>query len=38
LDAILDDVGGGSADDAIADFENMLREADNELAELMNYS
>jgi hypothetical protein len=39
LDAMLDDVGGGgSADDAIADFENMLREADNELAELMNYS
>jgi hypothetical protein len=37
LDAMLEDVGGsGSADDAIADFENMLKEADNELAELMN--
>jgi len=34
----LDDnnVEGGSADDAIADFENMLKEADNELAELMS--
>lgn len=30
------DVDGGSADDAIADFENMLKEADNELAELMS--
>lgn len=37
LDAMLDDGDfGGSADDAIADFENMLKEADNELAELMN--
>merc|ERR1712183_960515 len=30
-----DDVVGGTADDAIADFENMLKEADNELAALM---
>ena len=26
----------GSSDDAIADFESMLRAADDELAELMN--
>jgi hypothetical protein len=33
-----DEIGvGGDADDAIADFENMLKEADNELAELMKY-
>lgn len=38
LDAMLDadNVDGGSADDAIADFENMLKEADDELAELMS--
>jgi hypothetical protein len=39
FDAMLEEHGatsGGDADDAIADFENMLREADNELAELMN--
>lgn len=39
LDAMLDDddIGGdGSADDVIADFENMLKEADDELAELMS--
>lgn len=35
------DLGGGAldtdvSDDAIADFENMLKEADDELAELMN--
>ena len=39
LDAMLDeqnDDGIGDADDAIADFENMLKEADNELAELMS--
>ncbi len=39
LDAMLEEHGtsfGGDADAAIADFENMLREADNELAELMN--
>lgn len=28
-------LGDGDEDDAIADFENMLKEADNELAELM---
>ena len=43
LEAMLEDdvafsSGGGidTEDDAIADFENMLKEADNELAELMN--
>jgi hypothetical protein len=39
FDAMLEEHGlssGGDADDAIADFENMLKEADNELAELMN--
>jgi hypothetical protein len=39
LDAMLEEergTFGGDADDAIADFENMLKEADNELAELMN--
>lgn len=39
LDAMLEQQrgnGGGDADDAIADLENMLKEADNELAELMN--
>lgn len=39
LDVMLDDddIGGdGSADDVIADFENMLKEADDELAELMS--
>mmetsp|Transcript_35862 Transcript_35862/g.41189 ORF Transcript_35862/g.41189 Transcript_35862/m.41189 type:complete len:724 (+) Transcript_35862:145-2316(+) len=38
LDAMLDadNIDGGSADDAIADFENMLKEADDELAELMS--
>ena len=42
LDAMIEDGavatggGGGDADDAIADFENMLKEADDELAELMN--
>jgi hypothetical protein len=40
LDAMLE-AGGelevtDESDDAIADFENMLKEADNELAELMN--
>ena len=36
-DAMLEEHGvSSSADDAIADFENMLKEADNELAELMN--
>ena len=41
LDAMLDEAratsgAAGDADDAIADFENMLKEADDELAELMN--
>ncbi|KAG7374128.1 hypothetical protein IV203_013223 [Nitzschia inconspicua] len=39
LDAMLEEEKGpfgGDADDAIADFENMLKEADDELAELMN--
>jgi hypothetical protein len=40
LDSIMiEETGSGEdadADDAIADFENMLKEADNELAELMN--
>lgn len=37
LDAMIEEgIGGGDADDAIADFENMLKEADNELAELMS--
>lgn len=39
LDAMLEEnagLGGGDDDDAIADFENMLKEADNELAELMS--
>jgi len=39
LDVMFEDHGGtsgGDADDAIAEFENMLKEADNELAELMN--
>jgi hypothetical protein len=39
LDAMLDEGGGFDGDgddDAITDFENMLKEADNELAELMN--
>lgn len=38
LDAMVDEAGdidGEGTDDAIADFENMLKEADNELAELM---
>jgi hypothetical protein len=38
LDAMLEEqkgASGGDTDDAIADFENMLKEADNELAELM---
>jgi hypothetical protein len=38
LDAMFEEQkgsSGGDADDAIADFENMLKEADNELAELM---
>jgi hypothetical protein len=39
LDAMLEEhnnIAGGDADDAIADFENMLKEADGELAELMS--
>ncbi|OEU21747.1 hypothetical protein FRACYDRAFT_223152 [Fragilariopsis cylindrus CCMP1102] len=38
LDAMLEEhnIAGGDADDAIADFENMLKEADDELAELMS--
>jgi hypothetical protein len=38
LDAMIEEVGigGDDDDDPIADFENMLREADNELAELMS--
>jgi len=38
LDAMIEEVGVGEGDDddPIADFENMLKEADNELAELMS--
>lgn len=38
LDAMIEEVGIGEGDDddPIADFENMLKEADNELAELMS--
>jgi hypothetical protein len=38
LDAMIEEVGIGDDDDddPIADFENMLKEADNELAELMS--
>lgn len=38
LDAMIEEVGigGDDDDDPIADFENMLKEADNELAELMS--
>jgi len=38
LDALFDEdnLGSGNADDTIADFENMLKEADDELAQLMS--
>ena len=36
LDAMFEELGDDDEDDPIADFENMLKEADNELAELMS--